>query len=461
MIRVVSGLIIAAMTASGCQSLSKLELADYERPIEKRQTYLTDTMGCFGELVNLYRRPSPDVDEKLVRLAIPEVLDHTGYSRIQDNSLEIPPDMTAIALTEASRMGGVFRIAHVPTQREFQNFFPAQISAQYPAAFSTGYYAPGTLMLYGALTEYDRLLTNDRSNATAGGSFGGGSGETDLRAQFDYVGNLGRLTMDFRLVSVTSGEVINLVSSSNTARIEQRSKTAGVSVSIDGNTASVLSTNSVVDARHAAIRVLIQHGLVETLGKRLRVPYWKCFNGDIDKRDIENVDFLLREKWNFEQVLSGEGRRRVMRQASRDSYDNTLIVKAIVRNSDGKVVDYSEQIAKSADTDQCERFLGGRDPDKFSCSITGSRIKSQHSLMVELAGLYNDVTSRFSDDPERLIATEVPADAAGVAYLLRSLQSVLSSTMAPNIDFEVLSLEEIYARLWMSLVDLEAHYAAL
>lgn len=274
--------LLLSITVSSCVPIEKniSSIKDSKKAPSVRKTMLSGSLGCLGEMASFYNR-------KIKIVTVSPILDRSGISRLNDG--EIPPDMTDITLTELSKVGGPLRVNYYPSSEEAEKFANLHsLGSRYkPISIPDKSYRKGTIILQGALTEYDRLILNTKSNNSIGASFGSGKGESEAEYKNDQVSTVGRMTMDFRVVSATIGEIQNFTASSNTLDIQQNARTKEFTFGIDGNTFSRKNSVSKADARHSALRLLIQSGVTETLGNHWIIPYWKCTGvvrqGDISK----------------------------------------------------------------------------------------------------------------------------------------------------------------------------------
>jgi len=268
------------------------------------KTQMTNFLGCFGDMLTTYRTSGNELD--LLRLAIVSVKDSTNVSTTQSNfPSEIPSDFTDMALSITSKIGGPVRIVHIPSSQEL--FDAARYGAipgkkkPFLNTFNATHYRGDTLQVYGALTEYDRILNNNTKDGDLSIEAGSGSGITNIELSATDVVNVARMTMDFRVAYAAAGDVVNNSSSSNTITVYQRGSDRSFGLSVDGNSIGYSSSSSIVDARHKAIRLLIEWGLIETLGRYALVPYWKCLPNSDNTKHIAFKDLVDSDRfYNFQ-----------------------------------------------------------------------------------------------------------------------------------------------------------------
>ncbi|MBF0376838.1 MAG: DUF4384 domain-containing protein [Desulfamplus sp.] len=135
------------------------------------------------------------------------------------------------------------------------------------------------IFLDGGITEYDKDI--DRVSSRAGGDIavGGGSGSTDLGVSRSASQSMSSIALDFQLFRYSDTSAIHGTQSSNSIKIYKQNKSNDFSFAI---LMSGISLNGSVDktqGEHAAIRLLVEMSILETLGKYAKVPYWLCVNG--------------------------------------------------------------------------------------------------------------------------------------------------------------------------------------
>jgi hypothetical protein len=277
------GLLVITVAAliNGCAvSTSTNEFSKKLDFPKKTKTSITDYMSCFGDMLTEYRYAAGNGVVEPLRIAIVSVNDSTNVSTVQYPNSEIPNDFTNMALSIASKIGGPVRLVHIPKDNEIVSAYQYGATPGKKAPFFNTYaashYRQDTIQVYGALTEYDRFIRNARRSRDASVEVGGGTGETELEfSRFDDK-NTARMTMDFYTAHGFVGDIVNHSSSTNTIQLFQRGHDRSYGISVDGNALGYAVSHSIVDARHKAIRLLIEWGMIETLGKYEYVPYWKC-----------------------------------------------------------------------------------------------------------------------------------------------------------------------------------------
>ncbi len=280
------------------------------------QTRATNVLACFGDMLTAYRTNGSTVNP--LRIAIVNVKDATNVSSASYPDSEIPNNFTDMTLGLVSRIGGPIRVSHIPTSSElldaarYKSISGAQGGPAFLGRFSPSHYRYATIQMYGALTEYDRIISNRKRSAEGAFELGGGSGETNIELSASKVTNVARMTMDFRIASAHVGDVVNNSSSTNTVQVYQRGNDLSFGLSVDGQSIGYSTENSVVDARHKAIRLLIEWGVVEALGRYAYVPYWKCLPNSKNRAQIGFKDIVASNSlYNFSNMSRKTNPNRV------------------------------------------------------------------------------------------------------------------------------------------------------
>ena len=266
------------------------------------QTRATNILACFGDMLTAYRTSGNTVNP--LRLAVIDVKDATNVSSASYPDSEIPNNFTDMTLGLVSRIGGPIRVSHIPSSRElldaarYKNI--SSDGSSFLGKYRPSHYGYSTIQLYGALTEYDRIIRNTKRSTEGSFEVGGGTGETNLEATSNSVNNVARMTMDFRIASAHVGDVVNNSSSTNTVQVYQKGNDLSFGLSVDGNSIGYSTERSVVDARHKAIRLLVEWGIVEAIGRYAYVPYWKCLPNSYNRSQIGFKDVVASNNlYNF------------------------------------------------------------------------------------------------------------------------------------------------------------------
>lgn len=269
-----------------------------------RQTNLSKQLACFGDM---YTERRTTLGSGAKKFAIVSISDETGSSTFAD---EVPVNMTEMAITAASKIGGSIRILHIPTNSELKKVGVHGISESryFGDTLKANIYNSDTALIYASLTEYSKIDINKKDSTDLSGTFDEGKWEKTIGYNNSNVKTVGRLAMDFRIVDGSTGEVYNAATNSNYVDLIQDLNTNEFSISSNGNSIGYTYSTSIVDARHAALRSLIEIGLIRTIGKYDGLAYNRCLNNNIDNiiginAIDEDVVNLLRREWRYGEYI--------------------------------------------------------------------------------------------------------------------------------------------------------------
>ncbi|WP_299873902.1 hypothetical protein [uncultured Cocleimonas sp.] len=384
--------------------ISSCSTSNIQNEFSKHLEYPTDTktratnyLGCFGDMLSTYRTNGNNVAP--LKLAVIDVKDATNISSSAYPDSEIPNNFTDMTLGLITRIGGPIRISHIPNSNEildaarYKNLNNSKNSS-YLGGYKASHYNYATIQLYGALTEYDRIIRNRKNSSTGSFEFGSGSGETNLEATSNKVTNVARMTMDFRIANAHIGDIVNNSSSTNTVQVYQKGNDLSFGLSIDGNSIGYSRERSVVDARHKAIRLLIEWGIIEALGRYTYVPYWKCLPNSDNKRQIGFKDIISSNKmYDFHNFNRGNS-RVVLRKKSKvslvDMRDKLLINQVM---SDFVNVEY-------VDDDGVRKLLKRPEKDTTLVQrrVVNGKVVDSKSIIDGKATVRRDILAHYRKD---------------------------------------------------------------
>lgn len=352
---------------SGCASSTKVAdfSKEYEAP-KATETQLTEHLACFGDMLSDYQRAYKQGELKPIRIAIVSVKDATNISTVDFANSEIPSNFNDMALGIVTKIGGPLRVLYIPDSNEIVDGLRLAGSGDKP--FSIAHYATNTLQIYGALTEYDRLILNKQRELEVGAEIGDGSGLTNIEASRYRERNTARMTMDFRAVQPGVGDVINHLSSTNTLRLYQNGKDFNFGISVDGQGIGYAKSNSIVDARHKAIRLLIELGMIEVIGRYAKVPYWKCLTPENNHSVVKVKDILAKQFGNYDfsnEDYSNEQETGMQNKGNQSTEcNNTTLatIKEPKEQEDHSKVKVDEDESKTTDPEIVE-CIDNRDAD--------------------------------------------------------------------------------------------------
>ncbi len=334
-------------------------------------TGITQSLACFGDMLADYNRIMSNGRLRPIRAAIMTAKDATDVSTKTYANSEIPTDFKDMTIGIASKIGGPMRVLHVPGTVEIVDAIRLNTTNQNAkeniTPFTARHYNKDSIQIYGAITEYDRLLSNSQVKPEASAKFGGGDGRTNIEASMKREKNIARMTIDFRVVHPNTGDVINHAGSTNTVELYQLGKDNSFGLSIGDQSIGFATSDSLVDARHKAIRLLVERGLIESLGKYAKVPYWRCLPSGEKQKFVKFEDVLSENSGLYDfssatdeiESAGDDGVTPEKAKKKGDLRDHTLIMSV---KSDFEFVEYINRNTREYKTRPMSNFVfGGED----------------------------------------------------------------------------------------------------
>ncbi|MEM5344275.1 hypothetical protein [Paraburkholderia azotifigens] len=268
---------LSGMLLAACANHEAVVVEPYSIPTQRIDAF-TESLQCFGRMLSAY------VDQPLP-VEVGVVKDDTGASKDE----EVPSDLRDMTVSTVSKIGGPLSIVYRPTIEETQLFNIGGAALIPSRAF--GYDTIFTL--YGAVTEFDRAVYGRKKSQNVSVEFGGGNGLTNLDFGRNEERTSTRMVVDFYANQTSMFSIANHTASTNAMLLNLDNVDHNYDISIEGNSIGWSESLSRIEARHASVRLLVELGVIETLGKAVPVPYWKCLPGGIE--DPETTQTARRE----------------------------------------------------------------------------------------------------------------------------------------------------------------------
>lgn len=262
---------IALILAScGTFAPEKMELPMTETAPKEKVTRFSETLKEFGLMLEIYR-PEP------VKVMIKEVIDKTGASA--STGSEIQQSITEIVKSTLSTMGE--NVVYVDYDPEFVSMMQ-----------QTGYSDFGNklipdVVVTGAITEFDRALQTVEKGMDLGAEVDIANVKKVLPSQVlsaefgdSSAANKARITVDFNLKKFQTLASIPGMSVVNTMEVQKAVARQEFGITLFGPTFGTKGTLKRVQGRHDAIRLLVQSGMVQLMGRYAGVPYWRLMGQD-------------------------------------------------------------------------------------------------------------------------------------------------------------------------------------
>jgi curli biogenesis system outer membrane secretion channel CsgG len=263
--------LLLALGMSGCKQPNVTLPVE---PPKAQETSYTNALRNFGRLTREFRVGT-------LRVQTTQVQDETGSS--QASGAEIPFDITKMIMSAINGIGG--SIVFIP-------YDPVYIKNQAALNMTTleNKMKP-EIVLNGGITEFDRSLESGSTGFDFGGQFGAGKNSPGIDAGKQDRDSVSSITIDLNVTDVDTMAMIPRVQAVNTMKVFKGASDLDIGFSIFGATFGYKSSVKKIQGRHAAVRVLVDLSVLETLGKYLNLPYWKCVSQGAkpDPVVVENI----------------------------------------------------------------------------------------------------------------------------------------------------------------------------
>lgn len=258
-----------ACLAAACAKRKEITLPT-EAPLQKATPY-SEALARLGRLTKLFG------SERIFIQAQP-VQDSTGTA--QAGGAEIPFDVTEMLKSSVNKIGG--SIVFVPYEPQYiQN----QSALQYTTLAGK---ARPDVMITGAITEFDRsidVVLDQESGEGEVGTIAAILGEVQTRRAMSRVG------LDLNMVDVATLSMLPRIQAVNTINVFKAAQDDELAFSLLGATFGLKGSVKRIQGVHAAVRVLVEMSVLQVIGRRLELPYWKCVDAGAkpDPVVLENV----------------------------------------------------------------------------------------------------------------------------------------------------------------------------
>jgi hypothetical protein len=256
--------VCAATLLAGCSTMAPLKQPEpYAAPKPAaRVTPYTKPLACLGDLYGAYSsNPAP------LLVSVMPANDVTGAS--QFTSAEVPREFTLMVEAAVNSVSPKIRLINV--DHEFQvreNAVGGRFQRVAPK-----------LLLKPAISEFDRGLAIMSGKRDLSGFFGKGKGATDFSVDKGAEEATARIAVDMMAYEYGTMSSVPNVHASVGAEVGRKGVNQGWSMSIYGWGLGNTTTSKSIQARHEAVRILTEYSVLQTLGRYLRLPYWRCVEG--------------------------------------------------------------------------------------------------------------------------------------------------------------------------------------
>lgn len=240
---------------------------------EVKTTIFSEAIRGLGRANLIYGRGE-------LRVMAKPIIDQTGTSLPTQG--EIPQDISEMVKSTLNGIGG--NILYVPYDPEFM-----LNTAQ------TGYTQWGEkllpdIVLVGGLTEFDRGLVTKEKNLNLSATAEELGAPVGLEFEDTSKGSLASITLDFNLIDFNTFTGIPFMQAVNNIKVNKTLKEDTLGFTVYGQTLGLRGQIKKVQGRHAAIRLVVQLGIIQVLGKYQKLPYWRLLpNAEPDQVVLDAV----------------------------------------------------------------------------------------------------------------------------------------------------------------------------
>lgn len=240
-------------------------------------------LGNFGASLSQYARLKY-ANYRDINIEIYEILNKTADNKLPSSSQGMLLNSVGI-LTATS--GNFFPLKHITA--DIGTIVTADDSIKYTEV-------PRVLQLQGSIDRSDIIYSKSNDISFDGtGTYHGNSG--DLGFSRDHSDNIREISLSLRFINKQKGRGFNTYSrygyAENTIRISKKSSGRGFSVFLLGNGVTNNASKTITPGVHQAIKILIQHTIIQAFGRNFEVPYWHC-------SDMYKVDKLQKNNMSHE-----------------------------------------------------------------------------------------------------------------------------------------------------------------
>lgn len=267
---VLLSLVVPLFLLSCVTEPTKMELPIEKTAPKEKVTSFTENMKQFGLMMEIYKtRPT--------KMMVKEIVDKTGAS--VSTGSEIQQNITEIVKSTLNSMG---------ENVIFIEYDPDFVLAMQQTGYSDfGDKLIPDIIVTGAITEFDRGLESWEKGTDLGAEVEFSHVKKALPSQTisaEYsntaMANKARITVDFNLKDFRTLAGLPGMNVVNSMEVQKAQKKEEVGITLFGPTFGQKGSMRKVQGRHEALRLLVQSGLIQLVGRRAGIPYWRVFGED-------------------------------------------------------------------------------------------------------------------------------------------------------------------------------------
>lgn len=268
--KIIHGLLIFILPVFFLSCVSdpkKMELPiEPTAPVQKVTT-LTENIKTFGLMMEIYRAQP-------IKVMVKEIVDKTGASVATGS--EIQQNITEIVKSTLNSMG---------ENVVFIEYDPEFVQAMQQTGYSdfSDKLIPD-IIVTGAITEFDRALESWEKGTDVGAEVEFSHVKKALPSQTisaEYsdsaMATKARITVDFNLKNFKTLSGIPGMNIVNGMEVQKAQKKQEFGITLFGPTFGSKGSMKKVQGRHDAVRLLVQSGMIQLIGRYAGIPYWRIF----------------------------------------------------------------------------------------------------------------------------------------------------------------------------------------
>lgn len=326
---------LAVLSLGGCASSIRDQKDMVERayveqhsPVRPQQsrTDFSDALQCMDQMML-------DHGRRNIFVAIKHIPDPSGKAAVATK------EMIQTALSKMSRLSGAFRV--IDYELDLAKSDTVQNLSQLLMVNNRMDVSAPTLYVSGAIAYLDQNVTQRRQG------IGFSHPKWDIGVDRDIIGSM--VALDLHLGDFKTRSLIPGVESANMLAIAKSGSAVDGGGLIKAKYGIQFYMNvDVTNSTGAAVRSLVELGLVEIIGKWTRLPYWNCLGAEANHPEIQ------RELFDWYRTMSVADRIRIIQRAlQREGYWTA--------NADGKLSQRLRSAVLRYQADQRMLATGGID----------------------------------------------------------------------------------------------------
>ncbi len=273
---------VAILFTPSCKKVAKVELPELK--VQKNQTAYKIPLRKLGVL-------SREIETASKKFSVPGVRDDTGASAHSGG--EIQDDITEMLKSALNQIGGKVRPV---------SYDPGYINNMAAVGASKMVQTVPDYIIEGGITEFDRSLMTSGSGISAGatGTVSGQDIGGDVNSQDKSSSS--NITIDLNLVNGRNLTMMPRMNAINSIKVHKGISEFEIGIQILSASLGYSDSIKKIQGRHAAIRLLVELGILELVGKSMVLPYWKCLpEGQPDEQFLETLKEFYQYEWPIKE----------------------------------------------------------------------------------------------------------------------------------------------------------------